>query len=348
MPASMSLVWQPSRSTSPALAVAIAGVGNTIGLSCLPSAHCSLAAVAIAATTRSPLLFGADPPLHLRPKPPSPLSPLLPLLRRQLSPHRCPATYVVSVAPPAAPMADPLPLLHLKQVQQPVQSQWLQQPSLPTSIFLPPPVHHRRLLCQILLQNRWHHCFAGGRRYLLCRCCNLLCRELPHLSSASSVVKNVEGTSSSPEPAIAELDKNQHQIDADLLGIVRSSSLSAVPSTTCSACFSLSLSDDSIFPSFVRCCQHHLFSLTAGCNRNRASSASSIVVVGPPLPNIEVPSFSLSSDSFCSIHSAAPASCQISSSYYVSIIFLSQAYIVVEVNCRRIFNVVDNIAISFF
>ncbi|RZR91505.1 hypothetical protein BHM03_00019640 [Ensete ventricosum] len=49
-------------------------------------------------------------------------------------------------------------------------------------------------------------------------------------------------SASSSELAIIVLDKNQHQIDANLPGIIRSSSLSAVPPATYSACFSLSLS----------------------------------------------------------------------------------------------------------
>ncbi|RRT55381.1 hypothetical protein B296_00024401 [Ensete ventricosum] len=92
-PASTSLVWQPSRSTSPAPAAAIDGVGDTISLSV--ACHRLIVRLLLqpfAATTRPPLLFDADPPLHLRPKPPSPLSPLLPLLRRQLSPYPCRST----------------------------------------------------------------------------------------------------------------------------------------------------------------------------------------------------------------------------------------------------------------
>ncbi|RWV98486.1 hypothetical protein GW17_00038668 [Ensete ventricosum] len=50
------------------------------------------------------------------------------------------------------------------------------------------------------------------------------------------------------------------------------------------------------------------------CNRNRASSASSAIVVGSPLPTIEVPSLSLSSDNLCSIYFVVPALSWISSS----------------------------------
>ncbi|RZS01543.1 hypothetical protein BHM03_00031410 [Ensete ventricosum] len=93
-------------------------------------------------------------------------------------------------------------------------------------------------------------------------------------------------------------------------------------------------------------------------NKNKVTSASFAAVTRPSLPAIEVPllstpsplvyesswscsqtpappySLSLSSDSFCSIHSAALAPCWTSSFCHACTLLPSQAYIAVEVNRR--------------
>ncbi|RRT33831.1 hypothetical protein B296_00048159 [Ensete ventricosum] len=65
-------------------------------------------------------------------------------------------------------------------------------------------------------------------------------------------MKDVEGTSSSQEPAITVLDKNQHQMTSISLASFDPIPLCCSVGDLPNAYFSLSLSDDSIFPSSVR------------------------------------------------------------------------------------------------